>query len=338
MLSRNNPQLSVRQQKSSAAANRPSKMYGSVVFQDNRSEAITQRKIINAIGKAVTEPQINNRKPGAIQRSSINPNSKTIQRLVNRNVDRRSENGLYMTKKNDSSVLYSTLDANKPLPTGLYVESEEKFYKGFRKSSRVKKWEPNVGLFKDHSESRDLEREKMANTLEIDKKLSKGMNKEEGAATMGIAGRNDCGEFARLLNDLIHQEHGEDLPDQGNLGGTLKANYDPEWDGCSIHAATEVAIDGASKITLEAHAAKDIDKPEFAIYNGKEGFEQENIRPETNDNIEEIKPGTGHLITLDLNSPNEKEKLKTNYEKWNDSMRHVLMGLKTEKEPLIKHP
>jgi hypothetical protein len=55
---------------------------------------------------------------------------------------------------------------------------------------------------------------------------------------------------------------------------------------CKYHAATVVAKDGESLVTLEGHVSKDLMRPEFLIRRGVVGFAQEEIRGGYGDVVE----------------------------------------------------
>ena len=67
-----------------------------------------------------------------------------------------------------------------------------------------------------------------------------------------------------------------------------------------------------------------------------ETFEEDQTRDDAGDSVNRIKAGSGYLIAGVPTLPDSKEKLESNYNDWTDNMRHLRMGLKTEKGRLSK--
>ena len=95
----------------------------------------------------------------------------------------------------------------------------------------------------------------------------------EGA--MYIIGKNDCRAFASRLQELIGASADGSASDE--VGDRWQHNVSNEK-GNSVgeHAATVVAQDGQSRVTLEANVDKDLTKPQFAMYGGSADFVETN--------------------------------------------------------------
>lgn len=102
----------------------------------------------------------------------------------------------------------------------------------------------------------------------------------EQGATMGLVGNNDCALFARALHQLIKAAQGDaqaEAPDGPEVGTLMQHKYPEESNGCGYHAVTVVAKDGASLVTLEAHAGRAaLGKPTFEIRGGVDAFRNDN--------------------------------------------------------------
>ncbi|MEM9337329.1 MAG: DUF4157 domain-containing protein [Bacteroidota bacterium] len=112
-------------------------------------------------------------------------------------------------------------------------------------------------------------------------------------AKLGILGNNDCAAFARTLYELIkvekEEERRKDVDEFGELAGGERSCDEPvpgtfiqhkfpeKTNGCGYHGVTVVAKDGATLVTLEAHAGKKkLKVPEFHMRNGINGFIADN--------------------------------------------------------------
>lgn len=115
--------------------------------------------------------------------------------------------------------------------------------------------------------------------------------------TSGVLGANDCAIFAQNLQRMVREQlevEGikpspqdrvtmlnvikDKLPDL-QIGDAMIHEFEPskgEERDCGWHGATVIAQDGSSSITLEAHAGKDITRPEFHLRNGILGFVRDN--------------------------------------------------------------
>ncbi len=112
-------------------------------------------------------------------------------------------------------------------------------------------------------------------------------------ASLGILGNNDCALFARTLHELIQEEKEQEKRTMGTSGqvaerednepvvGTFMQHKFPQkTNDCTYHGVTVVAKDGATLVTLEAHAGKkSLKKPEFHMRNGVRGFIADNTPP-----------------------------------------------------------
>ncbi len=214
----------------------------------------------------------------------------------------QSVNGHYLVPNVDRKVLYSRQDARNPVPASLYGRGDEATNTGVP----LYAWSPNVRLFFNVEQAaakspshRQVPSEGwcgLAGLLGFTQQgpdfdfgeqatiLAK-VQKEMGDAnkpTTGVMGKNDCREFAKLLQGLIAT--GADRPAPPALGVGIPAaapaqvgdqlNHDDFVIDSKVayHSATIVAADGASTVTLEANAGKDLEAPEFFIHAGLAGF------------------------------------------------------------------
>ena len=232
--------------------------------------------------KALKGDKNNNRSTN----NTFNQPSNTAQLLKKKEVENISANGLYMTKKGEPEVLYSKHDAPPPRPTSLYIQSTE--WNGIQiGKKKLKKWEPNVRLFSRGEKQRvnkiegDAEdapvKVDMAALYEIvtqkEQEIEAGFGR---GADWGILGPNDCFKFASTLNSLLPLDPSRAATDSPiDIGTQFKLEYNEISNNCAYHSITVVATDAISIITLAAHAGYETNRPRFAIYEGKEGFEKD---------------------------------------------------------------
>jgi len=312
----------------------PHEAWHVVQQKQGRVQATTQMKGIDVNDDSGLEKEADVMGARAMNHAGVNATkicrkaqNRTAQLLKQSDVEKETQNGKYKIKKDDPSVLYSTRDAALPKPNSLYTSKPEIYWQGLR-SSRIWKWTPNVRLFpmKEHTDYENKETYIDKKEKEIDRGLAKG-------AELGMLGDNDCLLFAAALHELIAAETTEDeLSDETTNPGTLlKRDYAKEFMGCSYHAVTTVANDGNSIVTLEAHAGKEIDKPEFNIYSGKEGFYKE----ETPEDEKEEYENWGTMMSKGPNkslgpaiTTDSKDSMLSNYEKKEAPNRMLKMGVK----------
>jgi hypothetical protein len=219
---------------------------------------------------------------------------------------------------NNAGVLYSTLDAAPPKPYGLYARGEDQGFWG-EHWIPLNSWTPNVRfLNRTEAQAEPIVAKPGAyeyktsgssgtKTYTID-----GLKREvydpkpglDGAPVVGAFGKNDCNIWATTLQNLIAEEklyltNGQDQPrtvnveskdDSGKLdvqvGERMKHLF--QGSSCNYHAATVVAKDGVSLVTLEANVVKDLSRPEFYIHKGLAGFAAEGIQDKLGDKVEVV--------------------------------------------------
>ncbi|WP_405300184.1 hypothetical protein [Kordia sp.] len=223
-------------------------------------------------------------------------------------------NQQYYVNTSSPEELYSKKHVAYPRPKGLYTRIDASYAKGkylygwIPNVRLLNHQEKNLisvpkmggimhleyqkpklrGWLKSTTHTFDLQAEKAA--LE---------NPQKNAITdklpkFGIMGKNDCGHFASALQKLIAHEEpkktgkravSETLdanePTNANkltmdVGDKMQHNYNEANSNSQHHAATVVAKDGSSLVTLEAHVGKSLKKPQFNIRNGVKGFVADN--------------------------------------------------------------
>ena len=217
---------------------------------------------------------------------------------------------MYAVDKNAPTTLYGRATSPAPLPTGLYREEADKDETG----ENVLKWTPNVRFISKGQKDVLMEDErrlgfvakkylewKQGRTLKEISELESEIRQQVEArgSTTGVLGPNDCRGWATQLRLLIAESLGVptdigtqavsvpfDLTAEEGFGTPIKLGDTMvqtlgQGSTCGYHAATVVARDSKSLVTLEAHAAKDIDKPEFHIRAGLEGFIHDNNEGQT---------------------------------------------------------
>ncbi len=282
-------------------------------FTENRETSVAQRKLQNIVNNARQVRQLS-----AVQEmvnlSSIGSHRNSVlQRAVDLNACENSATGNYSIPINNRKTLYSKTSAPDPVPRSLYSKGNE--VTNDLNPINLNSWTPNVRLFSNAerataqtNRTQEVPSDALCGlagflgfTMQVpqhdleDNLITDLRNNSDGginAPTTGILGKNDCMEFATHLQHLIgvgtdRPDLSEDLSETriGDKMGHILTNSDD----CPYHYATIVAADGASKITLEANAGKDLTSPEFFIHAGINGFMQANNQDYDN--------GTQHTIT-----------------------------------------
>lgn len=210
--------------------------------------------------------------PGAIQRT-VEPSGPP------------TENGAYLVGKG-GSVLYSRLQADDPVPVGLYQRRNEKTTSG----TQYYEWTPNVRFLRSNESGESIDIGAL--TREIEEPTGRT---GDILPTLGIVGKNDCSNFATALQALIYESgavrsrNRDTLPIESlaqerdelvvSVGDMMKHYFQSDDElSCHYHAATVVARDGADVVTLEGHVSRDLGAPEFHIRHGLAGFVGDNNR------------------------------------------------------------
>ena len=270
----------------------------------------TKRSIPAPVG-----PQV----PHAIQRSRVaRPIGNVVQRDVDLKTALQTDNGRYLIDPRDNSVLYSEVHAIPPKPRGLYRRTIDRTSGSPYKLLYA--WTPNVRFLSraedsaTHSKSKPgfLEYTTEGSFFGSTNRFSlKGLGRELESPpelgerpTLGVFGKNDCYGFGDALQNMIVMNgqlplvslgrtkknvHVSDPGSRGDLrmevGDMMRHLYKGQQT-CNYHAATVVAKDGESLVTLEGHAGKDLSKPEFQIRNGVAGFARREILLGYGDEVE----------------------------------------------------
>lgn len=253
-------------------------------------------------------------KPAVIQRSRVN----VVQRDVDVAKAVKSENGEYLVDPRDTSVLYSEMRAPEPKPRGLYMRWIDRTVQHPRRL--LYGWKPNVRFLSKAEQGASPSKSKPGSYEYVEKGLWDSVKsfslrdlgrqleappEVDRRPTVGVLGKNDCYAFADTLQNLIVTEAWEEtgLEDTGRtkktvhvtkpdspadltagVGDMMRQIY--QGSDCRYHAATVVAKDGKSLVTLEGHVSKDLQRPEFLIHNGVSGFADEPIRKGYGDEVE----------------------------------------------------
>jgi len=259
--------------------------------------------------------------PSAIQRRQ-DPNARRVGNVVQRDVDvsraLKTENGLYMVLPGDKSILYSDRKAPDLKPQGLYMRWRDR---ATHTHQPLYGWKPNV-RFLSKAEGGASEAKGKPGGFEYTVKGSlmdkvhrfslRGLGAEleappetEERPTMGVLGKNDCYAFADTMQNMIvtqalaenavpvtgrtkksiHVQKPQKLEDMTvEVGDMMRHIYTKG--SCRYHAATVVAKDGKSLVTLEGHVGKDLQRPEFLIRNGVLDFAAEGIMDDAGDEVE----------------------------------------------------
>lgn len=206
-----------------------------------------------------------------------------VQRVVNLAEAKLTENQKYAVHPDDDKVAYSHKNAVPLAPMGLYTRTSEKATDG----TKLFKWTPNVKFFSNEQKEDIGKGENMAqHGAELNQMNKDIENPGEQIGvrmpTLGMIGKNDCGFFAKSLQNLIADERKKQGAKPNNpkapkskqnfgVGDLMRHNF-PEEQACGWHQATAVAKDGASLLTLEGHVGKNLTAPQFHIRNGVDGF------------------------------------------------------------------
>ena len=211
--------------------------------------------------------------------------SAPVQRVFDTSTMDATANSNYFVDSNNRSVLYAKRDATPPAPKTLYNGKHDVSQDG----AELTRWTPNVRFFSaDQVSQNDV----------IGAKAGLAMNPNDDVnAGYSVLSKNDCYFWAQRLHYLIayalaekgrreHQQwnpqqsrtvhlNNEQAPDMG-VGDLMRHKFTQNLNGCNYHAATVVAKDGASLITLEANVDSDLSAPEFYLRAGMSGFVEDN--------------------------------------------------------------
>lgn len=223
-----------------------------------------------------------------------------VQRVINPAACTVSQNGHYLVPQANPQILYSTAAATDPVPARLYTQGADQT--NVNPPIPLRSWTPNVRLFSKQENSNIRAHKKQVpswgifgllglkkdvpdpdHSLEtpLINEINQTINQNHNPTT-GILGKNDCGEFATYLRHLIGAS--ADAPNapaprvanQAYTGDTMYHEFHNQ-ESDYYHYATIVGTDGVSKVTLEAHAGRDMTAPEFDIMNGITGFRAKNL-------------------------------------------------------------
>ncbi|NEO43244.1 MAG: DUF4157 domain-containing protein [Moorea sp. SIO4A3] len=262
--------------------------------------------------------------------------NRVVQMVEKKELTQESENGKYKLSLKNTHVLYGRKGTEEPRPKGMYKTQVEKVTDGEQTIEEAIRWEPNAKLISKQmlhgwSESdinistnpaltkdqKQVEREilKKGWLTAIKSDLAGVHENLENGVKLGIVGANDCAAFAKLMHLLIRKQRKEEgkpfkateekQKEEKESGmamvGTMMLDMFPEYvEGCGYHGATVVALDGPTMVTLEAHAGKrTLQKPEFHMRNGVEGFKKDN----TPDQCTEEKAEKWKKRTVTLHHP-----------------------------------
>lgn len=264
-------------------------------------------------------PVVGSGRQGAIQRSrDTRPIGNVVQRDVDLKTALQTENGRYLIDPRDNTVLYSEVHAVPPKPRGLYRRTIDRTSGSPHKTLYA--WTPNVRFLSraedsaTHSKSKPgfLEYTTEGSLFSSTNRFSlRGLGQELESPpelgkrpTLGVLGKNDCYGFGDALQNMIVMNGQLPLIPLGRTKKNVHVNK-PESPGdlrmevgdmmrhlykgqqtCNYHAATVVAKDGESLVTLEGHAGKDLSRPEFQIRNGVAGFARREIGLGYGDEVE----------------------------------------------------
>ncbi|MCG8460367.1 MAG: hypothetical protein MI919_29140 [Holophagales bacterium] len=217
-----------------------------------------------------------------------------IQRAVDLGAAETTEGCEYGVLPNQRETLYSELGATPPVPSALYSRKTEDVA---NTDGQVRAWVPNVRLLSnaEHQSARGGNlgtnaRRGVLGSVETPQDLN-----VDKLPDLAMLGKNDCGFFATALQtlmvdsgevqpvengqartlDLSVQETAEEVDENMNVGWRMWHHYQGQQQ-CSHHAATVVAKDGPSLVTLEGHVGKDLQRPQFHIREGASGFAEDN--------------------------------------------------------------
>jgi len=250
--------------------------------------------------------------PGTIQRSR-NSHGCGVGNVVQRDVDLKTalmtENGRYLIDPADNSVLYSVMGAIPPKPSGLYRRTLDRT--AGIPHRPLNAWTPNVRFLSKEENFASPSKEKPGQYEYTKKGLIDSTKRfsfrdlgrqiefpEEGGErpTIGVFGKNDCYAFGDALQNLmmmnrelpliqtgrkkknVHVSNPDSPRDLELQVGDMMRHIYIDNPHCNYHAATVVAKDGDSLVTLEGHVSKNLKKPEFLIRGGVVDFAHREIR------------------------------------------------------------
>lgn len=303
----------------------------------------SERQSRTWVAKKTVQPPVNTILQAYMSKTSYLPAAETtlpasglsavpVQRVINPAACTVSQNGHYLVPQATPQVLYSTPIATDPVPARLYTQGADQT--NANPPILLRSWTPNVRLLSKAEQShfaihrtKQVLKEGICGCLGGTKTVPnhdaeealianiQRVNRQHGNPTTGILGKNDCGEFATYLRHLIGASADAPnapaprLANQVYTGDTMHHefhNHESDY----YHYATIVGTDGGSKVTLEAHAGRDMTAPEFDIMNGIAGFRAKNLAGGFVHDNERIIPLEGatpaeHLDALASSSLNE---------------------------------
>jgi hypothetical protein len=247
----------------------------------------------------------------------------TVQRFVDRKTSDVSYSGKYFVKHADSTVLYSALDADPPQPFRLYARGQD-YTEGKDGYIPLNSWRPNVrfvntlekqaepvlskpGTYRYKTPGFFSDKTVEYSIGDLQREVEDPVPGLDGPPTIGALGKNDCNIWATTLQNLIGESSNYEIlrgrQEQRtvavqspattrrdlrvDVGDRMKHIY--QGDGaCRYHAATVVAKDGPSLVTLEGHVSMDLSRPQFHIRDGLTGFAAEGIAHGKGDKVEVI--------------------------------------------------
>lgn len=258
--------------------------------------------------------------PGAIQRSQILP-GRGIGNVVQRDLDLktalRTENSRYLIDPADNTVLYSVMGAIPPRPSGLYQRTMDQT-SGYPHIP-LNAWRPNVRFLSKEEALKSSPVKGKPGQYEYTQKgfidsvkrfSLRGLGgdvlspPEVGERpTIGVFGKNDCYAFGDALQNLMHMNGELPLWQTGRKKKNVHVTkHDPrdlelqvgdmmrhiyvDNPHCKYHAATVVAKDGESLVTLEGHVSKNLKRPQFLIHGGVRDFASREVLGGYGDEVE----------------------------------------------------
>jgi hypothetical protein len=249
----------------------------------------------------------------------------TVQRYVDASNSDITSSGKYYVERGNNDVLYSTRDAEPPEPRGLYAQGSD-FTWGPSSIIPIplNSWKPNVRfLNKVEAMAKPVLSQpgaysyktkgwfgsESSATYSVEGLQNEVRNPDTGwdsPPTVGALGANDCNGWATTLQILIADEKGNTYARQRgreekrtvniqspmttqadlnmNVGDLMMHIYN--GGPCLYHAATVVAKDGNSLVTLEGHVSKDLSRPQFHIRGGLTDFAAEGIARNRGDQVD----------------------------------------------------
>lgn len=263
--------------------------------------------------KKTIQAQVGPGQQNAIQRSREN----VVQRDVDLKTALTTENGKYLIDPADNSVLYSVAGAIPPRPTGLYQRTIDRT--AGVPHIPLNAWTPNVRFLSKEETFASPVKGKPGQYEYIKKGFIDSTKRfslrdlglqvlsppEVGERpTIGVFGKNDCYAFGDALQNLMMM-NGElpllqtgrkkknvhvTTPDSpGDLEiqvGDMMRHIYIDNPHCKYHAATVVAKDGESLVTLEGHVSKNLKRPQFLIHRGVRDFAHREVIGGYGDEVE----------------------------------------------------